>query len=308
MSPRSGVSFTLATSFLACLLACSSDPPGPGATPGGAGSGPGATAGTPATSVGGSAATPAGNGGSPGSGTSAGGSTAGDTSNPIGGSATTTTGGESTTGGSAPIGSELTKPQGKLPNSPYTGKENLAKGDWAKGLISPTLLDKHHIGQSSVVNGYLVVAGNEEFWIFDLSDPTKPKQLSEMLTPNRDPKAGPKAEGEAESHTVSFSRRNGHFYMVKNGATGQAVTSRIGVSFSDNIELATVHAGSFMVRPVGGQPLAGSWGLRMGVVNFDPDMPLAAGTTYEVVLPQGGVTDLVGNALAQEFKSTFTTK
>ena len=69
-----------------------------------------------------------------------------------------------------------------------------------------------------------------------------------------------------------------------------------------------MHPGSFIVRPMGGQPLAGRWGLRMGVVNFDPDEPLKAATTYEVVLPQGGVKGLVGNALAQEFKSTFTTK
>lgn len=489
-----------------------------------------------------------------------------------GGSAPVGAGGS--TAGAPPTGSEMTAPEGKLPNSPYTGMENLPKSDWAKGLVSPTLLDKHHIGQSSVVNGYLVVGGNEEFWMFDLSNPKAPKQLSQMLTPNREPTAGPKAEGEAESHTVSFSRSGGKLYMVttgghgidtwditsatqpkhlaqlklpgiaygdftdavwglawqgqyiyvgstnngidvvdaadpakpvavkrvktsdyggisagpleavgnvlvvmtpkesnggmatldisdpvnpkvmdslstntnsyigqfyrhyvfmqsnvrafdvlsnplsisgalghidttkseymsfsddymflghvrldagegpgaakisvadpakmtkvnriwgrfdpgqlnddqftiaignllvmgddeapykgfvigvhsnapdskppvvdtvipKNGATGQAVTSRIGVSFSDNVELTTVHPGSFIVRPVGGQPLAGRWGLRMGVVNFDPDGQLLAGTTYEVVLPKGGVKDLVGNAIDQEFKSTFTTK
>jgi hypothetical protein len=43
-------------------------------------------------------------------------------------------------------------------------------------------------------------------------------------------------------------------------------------------------------------------------VNFDPDQDLAAATTYEVVLPAGGLTDLVGNALVQEFRSTFTTR
>lgn len=36
------------------------------------------------------------------------------------------------------------------------------------------------------------------------------------------------------------------------------VTSRIGVTFSDNIELATVSTASFLVRPVGGQPLRAS--------------------------------------------------
>jgi hypothetical protein len=82
---------------------------------------------------------------------------------------------------------------------------------------------------------------------------------------------------------------------------------RIGVSFSDNIEIATVNAASFFVRPVGGQPLPGKYGLRMGVLNFDPDEDLQPGTTYEVVLPAGGVADFVGNTLAKEWVSTFTT-
>jgi hypothetical protein len=84
--------------------------------------------------------------------------------------------------------------------------------------------------------------------------------------------------------------------------------TRIGLSFSDNIELATVNAASFIVRPVGGQPLPGKFGLRMGVVSFDPDQDLQPGTTYEVVLPSGGIADLAGNTLAAEFKSTFTTQ
>jgi hypothetical protein len=84
--------------------------------------------------------------------------------------------------------------------------------------------------------------------------------------------------------------------------------TRIGISFSDNIELATVNAASFIVRPVGGQPLPGKFGLRMGVLSFDPDEDLMPGTTYEVVLPAGGIADLVGNTLAAEFKSTFTTQ
>jgi hypothetical protein len=46
----------------------------------------------------------------------------------------------------------------------------------------------------------------------------------------------------------------------------------------------------------------------MGVLNFDPDVDLQPKTTYEVVLPKGGLTDLVGNALLQDFKSTFTTQ
>jgi len=90
-------------------------------------------------------------------------------------------------------------------------------------------------------------------------------------------------------------------------STGNSTKSRIGITFSDNIELATVNGASFIVRPMGGQPLAGKFGLRNGVVNFDPDADLQAATTYEVVLPAGGIADVAGNRLATEFKSTFTT-
>jgi hypothetical protein len=93
-----------------------------------------------------------------------------------------------------------------------------------------------------------------------------------------------------------------------NSSTGVSTKSRIGLTFSDNIELATVNGASFIVRPVGGQALSGRYGVRMSVVNFDPDQDLQPGTTYEVVLPKGGIADYVGNTLATEWKSTFTTQ
>jgi len=96
--------------------------------------------------------------------------------------------------------------------------------------------------------------------------------------------------------------------IPKDGATGQATTSRIGISFSDNIELATVDHRSFIVRAQGGAVVPGTFGVNMTVLHFEPDEPFAADTTYEVVLPAGGVKDLVGNGIAQEFSSTFTTQ
>lgn len=96
--------------------------------------------------------------------------------------------------------------------------------------------------------------------------------------------------------------------IPKDGATGQAVTSRIGISFTDNVELATVDTRSFIVRPVGGQALQGTWGVVMSVLNFDPAEDLQPGTEYEVILPAGGIKDYVGNGIAEEFRSTFTTQ
>jgi len=96
--------------------------------------------------------------------------------------------------------------------------------------------------------------------------------------------------------------------IPRDGATGQSLKTRIGLSMTDNIELVTVNAASFIVRPMGGQPLAGKWSGAWGVLNFDPDEDLKSKTTYEIILPRGGMTDLVGNALADDFKATFTTQ
>jgi hypothetical protein len=535
---------------------------------------------TSAGGTGGSSAGQAGNAGSPGTGGSSSGTggvmmagTGGDGTAGSGmagqGTAGDGSAGQGTGGGTAGQGPvEFGEPEGTIPNEaqPPTST-NLPKEDWEDGILSPSMQNGHQINQSAAVNGYLLIGGNEEFWLYDVSNPAQPKQLSEMRTPNR-------TGGEAETHAISFARYGNKFYMVtiggrgidtwdvtsatepkhldqlqipgtsygdyteavwgvawqgqyiyvgatnngikvvdaadptalaiagevptsqyggvsagpveavgnvlvvmtpkesggvatldisdpvkptrlasfttdtayigafhrrhvyligvrawdvltnpssigsgsspigrlategaeymafsddrmflghlrteisgtpgaskidvtdprnmrvvnrvwgrlnlgnlnddqfvfpfgnllvigddqapypgwviavhqaeadtkapvidtvipKDQATAVSVKSRIGVTFSDNIELATVNAASFIVRPVGGQPLTGKWGLRMGVVNFDPDQDLQPATTYEVVLPAGGVGDLVGNRLATEWKTTFTTK
>lgn len=91
------------------------------------------------------------------------------------------------------------------------------------------------------------------------------------------------------------------------GSQNQAVTTSIGVSLSDWPELTSVDPSSFIVRPIGGAPLAGTWSCTTTTLNFSPARPLDAATTYEIVLPAGGVTDLVGNPIAAEFRSEFTT-
>ncbi len=94
------------------------------------------------------------------------------------------------------------------------------------------------------------------------------------------------------------------------GAREQSVTSRIGLSFSDQIELTSVRPSSLIVRPLNraGNALTGIWGLSHTMLNFWPDQPLQKGTTYEIVVPAGGVTDLVGNPIRNPFRSQFTTQ
>jgi hypothetical protein len=544
------------------FVACSSpstglDVPGPDGSPGGSS----ASGGSPIGSTAGSPATPAGGAdSSSGAGPSAG----------VAGSSPPDGGGSGGDGPDNPLPpGDFGKPAGTIPNLPLPeSKADLPESQWQAGILSPSLLKGKALTQPSVVNGYLVIAGNENYWFYDVSDPTAPKELAHAVTPEA-------KGGEAESHTVSFARYGNNLYMVtlsgvgidtwsvndpkapkhigalkisptnygdytnaiwgvawqgqyiyvgatnngvkvvdaadptqlkaageiaasdygnvsagpldaignvlvvmtpkENGgvatldisnptepkrlasftapisyigqfhrhwvfmqgplrvwdvltnpssigtgtsplsslatipseymsfqddimflghvrasiggkpgaskidvsdpktkmevtghvwgrmdlsnknddqftigignvlviaddqapyhgwftAVRQAapdtaapivdtvipkegetvpVTSRIGITFSDNIELATVNASSFVVRPVGGQPLAGKFGLRMGVVNFDPDEDLMPGTTYEVILPKGGIADLAGNTIATELKSTFSTK
>jgi DNA-binding beta-propeller fold protein YncE len=92
----------------------------------------------------------------------------------------------------------------------------------------------------------------------------------------------------------------------KNNATGQAPTSRVGITLTDHVDLRSVNSSSFIVRPVGGNALPGKYSGQSGVLNFWPDQPLAAGTTYEVVVPAGGLRDDAGNSVPTTFTSRFT--
>ncbi len=91
------------------------------------------------------------------------------------------------------------------------------------------------------------------------------------------------------------------------GASGQPRSSRVGLSFSDQVDLTSIDGTTVVVRAVGGAALEGKWGLNHTLLSFWPSEPLAAETTYEIVLPAGGVRDLVGNPLAATFRSAFST-
>ena len=91
------------------------------------------------------------------------------------------------------------------------------------------------------------------------------------------------------------------------GSTNRALTSRIGMTFTDNVDLRTVNSSTFIVRPKGGSALSGRYSHQFSVVNFTPDQPLLANTTYEIVVPAGGLKDWVGNAIPTTFVSSFST-
>ncbi len=90
-------------------------------------------------------------------------------------------------------------------------------------------------------------------------------------------------------------------------ATNVAVSSRIGLSLSDMIDVASLTADNLIVRPVGDEPLAGTLSHQFGIVNFSPAQPLEPNTSYEIVLPAGGLSDVAGNINPAEFVSRFST-
>ena len=101
--------------------------------------------------------------------------------------------------------------------------------------------------------------------------------------------------------------------MPEDGAEGVALGARVGLSFDEPMELATLHPGSFYVRPIDDDdrplapPIEGLYSGQEGIVNFTPREPLRPGTRYEVVVPANGVRDASGNPVATTFRTTFET-
>ena len=95
------------------------------------------------------------------------------------------------------------------------------------------------------------------------------------------------------------------YIFPPNGSTEVPLTSRIGISFSDWPEFASVNTSSFILRKKGGDPLSGRWGCTYTTLNFSPDNILEDETEYEIVLT--GITDLVGNPMEEMVVSTFFT-
>lgn len=93
-----------------------------------------------------------------------------------------------------------------------------------------------------------------------------------------------------------------------NGASDLPVSTRIGISFSDLVELTSASAASFqLIHDASGARVSGRFGLSGTVLAFSPSAPLEPNTTYTLRLPAGGLTDLVGNALAADYTLSFGT-
>jgi len=85
------------------------------------------------------------------------------------------------------------------------------------------------------------------------------------------------------------------------------LSSRIGIVIPETLNPLTIHSDHLVVRPFGGSPIDGTITYTdKDIISFVPDDPLAPDTTYEVVLPAGGIEDVSGNAVS-EFGFAFST-
>ncbi|MFT5354430.1 MAG: hypothetical protein ACI9KE_001635 [Polyangiales bacterium] len=99
-----------------------------------------------------------------------------------------------------------------------------------------------------------------------------------------------------------------NFVWPRDGATGVAVSSRVGVTLDEHVEVRSAFDGSVrLYETESGRRVAGVVSAQEGFINFHPRCPLATSTTYTLELPAGGVTDFSGNALIEAFASEFRT-
>ncbi len=96
------------------------------------------------------------------------------------------------------------------------------------------------------------------------------------------------------------------FYPA-DGATSVSPGSRITIVFSDFVDLETLSPETVRIGPAGGEPLDGIFTYQFNQLSFSPSQPFAADTTYEVSIPAGGLSDVMGNGLSEDVIVHFST-
>ncbi len=166
--------------------------------------------------------------------------------------------------------------------------------------------------------------------VIDISDPSSPALLGQVeMTGDLDTMVpiGNVIVASVDDDAIPGEASNVYPWELEPDADGPAVSmvvprdgsdrvalgARVGVTFDEPIDLASVFEGSFQLfeldasgDPVGG-PLPGLYSGQEGAVNFAPAGPLKPGTSYRLVVPAGGVIDASGNPTPAAFEATFTT-
>jgi hypothetical protein len=93
-----------------------------------------------------------------------------------------------------------------------------------------------------------------------------------------------------------------------NGATGVAINAKATATFSEAMDATTLNASTFTLKQ-GSTTVAGSVSYVGVTATFAPSSALALNTSYTVTIKggAGGVKDLAGNAMVNDFVITWTT-
>ena len=97
----------------------------------------------------------------------------------------------------------------------------------------------------------------------------------------------------------------------KDGATNLLTTSRLGLTFNEHIDPLSAWEGSVRLYESGTDPaltrVDGYLSAQESIVNFWPIEPLKPNTNYTLEVPEGGISDFNGNAIAEPFSLEVTT-
>ena len=98
------------------------------------------------------------------------------------------------------------------------------------------------------------------------------------------------------------------YHIPRAGQANYPVGSPITLLIHETIESQTITVGTnFIVRPVGGEPITGIVAFAFDdILTFTPDEELLPDTTYEVIIPAGGILDAAGNGI-EGYSFTFST-
>jgi hypothetical protein len=91
-----------------------------------------------------------------------------------------------------------------------------------------------------------------------------------------------------------------------NSAVNVRNDTTIGVTFSDNMDPATLRGANVRLETVGGTAVTGTSTYLFNTMHFRSNTPLAEDTTYRFTISTG-VKDVMGNALAADHQITFAT-